>query len=599
MIIRSVMRTWRNDGFYAVMHKSANRLLRGGEDVIDYDSFNYAKREAPCAVLEGISENDPVLVNAEHPLLAIQAHVYFTELLDEIIETVNVMPYPFDLFVSTDTEKKKAYIENHVATCKAHKIVVETFDNQGRDIAPFLQQLSTRIDSYKYICHLHTKKSETVDFGDNWRQYLYKNLFGSPEYLRAIFSRFQNDSKLGIVTPEIYPLVRCWSGWNGARHAVEKLLVSMNLKCELPATPFFPAGSMFWARTDAISPLFKLGLTSKDFPDEAGQVDYTLAHVIERIWIYLAQARGYSYALLQNEIPEVIEPPKVRRLTLFVHYDKSNTLSSQDQFLLSEIKRFSEKLIVITHSKLIGDSAKILDSIADSIIVRENEGLDFAAWQYAMQRIGFDEITTYDELLLANNSCIGPVRSFDSMFAHMAEKNVDFWGITIFPKKEVVKMEKATLVESVRMHIDGDAAKKFQADRDLLDKLDSTPEHIQSYFMNFNQKVISSDAFREFWKSYESSDSYTQTVVHGETTLTKHLSDAGFSYSAVAPESKDAIDCWGTEQPQYHCLFEYLLLDIPLLKKKGATEMRTDRKKALVRYLRQINAPQTCIEYFE
>jgi hypothetical protein len=46
------------------------------------------------------------------------------------------------------------------------------------------------IKKYKYICHIHSKKSFHINFGDEWRNYLYFNLLGS------------NQIKLGLIFPE-------------------------------------------------------------------------------------------------------------------------------------------------------------------------------------------------------------------------------------------------------------------------------------------------------------------------------------------------------------------------------------------------------------
>ena len=42
---------------------------------------------------------------------------------------------------------------------------------------------------------------------------------------------------------------------------------------------------MFWARVDAILPLFTNNL-SDNFPNEKGQADGTIAHAIERLWVH-------------------------------------------------------------------------------------------------------------------------------------------------------------------------------------------------------------------------------------------------------------------------------------------------------------------------
>ena len=44
----------------------------------------------------------------------------------------------------------------------------------------------------------------------------------------------------------------------------------------------FVAGTMFYARVSALQPLLNLSIDEDEFEQEAGQVDGTLAHAIER-----------------------------------------------------------------------------------------------------------------------------------------------------------------------------------------------------------------------------------------------------------------------------------------------------------------------------
>jgi FMN phosphatase YigB (HAD superfamily) len=50
---------------------------------------------------------------------------------------------------------------------------------------------------------------------------------------------------------------------------------------------------MFWARVDALRPLFEAGITAEDFEEEPAGTDGTLAHAVERVIDITARDRGY------------------------------------------------------------------------------------------------------------------------------------------------------------------------------------------------------------------------------------------------------------------------------------------------------------------
>ena len=56
----------------------------------------------------------------------------------------------------------------------------------------------------------------------------------------------------------------------------------------------FPVGNMFWARTSAVYQIFDDKIIKK-CPEEKGQLDGTMLHAIERIWLYLAKLNGFYY----------------------------------------------------------------------------------------------------------------------------------------------------------------------------------------------------------------------------------------------------------------------------------------------------------------
>ena len=56
----------------------------------------------------------------------------------------------------------------------------------------------------------------------------------------------------------------------------------------------FIAGTMFFARTDALAPLLNMAIEDADFEPEGGQVDGTLAHALERAVSISCKTKSYD-----------------------------------------------------------------------------------------------------------------------------------------------------------------------------------------------------------------------------------------------------------------------------------------------------------------
>jgi len=240
--------------------------------------------------------------------ICVQIHLFYIELIDEIIRNLNFLPFPFHCYISTCNSENIAIIENEFKKCKnAEKVYIEKFENRGRDVAPFICQMSNIINKYEYILHIHTKKSLTSDaYGDDWREYLFNNLLGSTENIYYIFRYFIYKKKIGIIFPETYSLVKPFMLWGTdieqGKKNVQDFLKKIGSKMDLSDAPVFASGNMFWARTKAIKKAFCAGINQNDFPAENNQKDMTLAHAIERAWVYIAENKGYTYLQMnQNE----------------------------------------------------------------------------------------------------------------------------------------------------------------------------------------------------------------------------------------------------------------------------------------------------------
>ena len=183
---------------------------------------------------------------------------------------------------------------------KSKKIVkqIKIFSNKGRDVLPFIIQINQVIKKYKYICHIHTKKSFHNKLGDEWRKYNLFNLLGNSQIISEILSDFENLYKLGLVFPETFYKIFIYFGdetREGNMKYLNYLIKRLSSDYKIVDKIFdFPIGNMFWARVSAIYQIFNINLKNK-FPKESGQLDSTLMHGIERIWVFLAKINGFFY----------------------------------------------------------------------------------------------------------------------------------------------------------------------------------------------------------------------------------------------------------------------------------------------------------------
>lgn len=240
----------------------------------------------------------------DYKKIAFQIHVFYVDVFQEIIFYLEKFNFHFDLFISTDTDNKKndiiELLKNKLPN--ADHITVEIVDNIGRDIYPFLFQMNKVYEEYDIICHLHTKKSKLVDWGDNWRKDIYSKLLTDGDYLFRILS---DDNKIGLISPSPYKNLTLFKlyilnllkkeNFESVNDLLGYLIKGYSIsKIKFKLTQY-PCGNMFIARTDSIKQLFERQFNKSSFPPELGQTENTLQHTVEFIWEPLINYNNYSY----------------------------------------------------------------------------------------------------------------------------------------------------------------------------------------------------------------------------------------------------------------------------------------------------------------
>ncbi len=227
---------------------------------------------------------------ASDPPVGVFLHLFHDDLAGMFGERLSVVDTAMRIYVSTDTEAKAGRIRASLPGAE-----IRVLPNRGRDIWPKLYGFGDAYDRHEIVLHLHGKKSPHSDRLNDWLAHILDCLLGSREDVNRILSMFRQIPELGLVTPVTFRGVIAAAHWGANRDIARELAFRMNLRGALPENDRlnFPVGSMFWGRVAAIRPLLDLKLRPEHFPPEAGQVDGTLAHAVERMLGVVCMETGH------------------------------------------------------------------------------------------------------------------------------------------------------------------------------------------------------------------------------------------------------------------------------------------------------------------
>jgi lipopolysaccharide biosynthesis protein len=195
---------------------------------------------------------------------------------------------------------------------------------------------------------------------------------------------------------------------------------------------------------------------------------------------------------------------KNNRLTLFVFFDKDGIVDDYKIYYLAELAKNSSKVLTIVNGEIKPEEKKKLEKYS-AVVERENVGYDVTAYKYAIDRIGYEEIATYDELILCNDTVFGPLYPFAEVFDSMATKKVDIWGLT----------------------------KGYEDIAPLNGKIIEFGDHVHSYFIAIRNSLLKTDDFKKYWKNFPEIVSYYDAVFKYEVKFTDHFVKKGYTYDVL------------------------------------------------------------------
>lgn len=190
---------------------------------------------------------------------------------------------------------------------------------------------------------------------------------------------------------------------------------------------------------------------------------------------------------------EAIHAKPTRRICLFAGYSPDGRIHDYVLYYVSQLAELSDVHYFADCDLNDGELEKLAPYVRSAVGFRHEE-YDFGSWQRLIESIGWSSIMAYDELVICNDSCYGPIFPLGEVFGKMGSEKVDFWGMTESPE--------------------------------LL------TTHLQSYFLVFGSRILNSDILRFFFSGVRRQREYWNYVVKYELAITRMLANEGYKFAS-------------------------------------------------------------------
>lgn len=248
--------------------------------------------------------------------ICVIAHVYYADMIEEILEQAENIPLTYDLVITTATQESKLLIEQFIEESTnnvGHYEVRVVEENRGRDISALLITCKDVVldKDYDLICRLHSKKSPQNDPNQSlhFKKQMYDNLTGDRSFVSKLIDFMIKKENVGFVAPSMvhigYPTLG--HSWFTNKPGAEAIAKRLNLSIPFDDfSPFAAYGTMFWFKPKAMRKLFEENWEWKEFNKEPGHNDGSLSHIIERLLMYVAHDSGYvSFNVMSSAMAEL------------------------------------------------------------------------------------------------------------------------------------------------------------------------------------------------------------------------------------------------------------------------------------------------------
>ena len=233
----------------------------------------------------------------------------------------------------------------------------------------------------------------------------------------------------------------------------------------------------------------------------------------------------------------------MRRAGIYFFFDKDGIVDRYVPYYIRELHRVVDYIVVVVNGKLTPEGRKTLAEVSDDMFVRENKGFDAWAYKDAIEYIGWDELRNYDELVITNFTVYGPVYPFQEIFDQMEKDPCDFWGMFRLYEDKTMKNYMGVPL-----------------------KWGYRPGYIGSNFLVFKRDVLHSYELKHLLESLHEIRSYVDSIVYFEMSISKELTDAGFTFSTADDGAFELVYPSATVYGAYDMIAEHR---VPIIRKKA------------------------------
>ena len=236
----------------------------------------------------------------------------------------------------------------------------------------------------------------------------------------------------------------------------------------------------------------------------------------------------------------ILKDSGVKRLAVYVMHDNDGIVDTYIDAFLKGLRSEVSCLRVVVNGGVAKEGEARIRAIADEVIIRPNEGYDITGYKEGLLAHGYEELCAYDEAVICNDTLYGPIHPFSEMFGAMAQRDVDFWGITAF----------------------------FGAPFDPFGTISYgyLPKHIQSFFQVFRKDFMRTEDFRKWWEDMPAITKYEDAIGTHEAVFTKAMEDLGYTWDVYCDGDAMSEYTWDPlrDFPRY-CMET---LRCPVMKKR-------------------------------